>query len=212
MIENLNTWFWLNQCFCEMNSHLSWSAFWKCRVPALIRQQRVEVSWNYFLHHLIVWIVNEDVPEDCSSGFQSEVLLRCYSILSWLICLKLCLNLKCTKVQYVESGFRPAAFTMYFLLFLGSSAAPNLPLLFHFVPTAATISCPWSAGQVAAAASPGTAVLSAAFFCSVRGAVLSLLCRLEFTALTTAQLCFVLRFLVTNTFYFLAVAPAISVL
>jgi len=99
-----------------------------------------------------------------------------------------------------------------FLLFLGSSAAPNLPLLFHFVPTAATISCPWSAGQVAAAASPGTAVLSAAFFCSVRGAVLSLLCRLEFTALTTAQLCFVLRFLVTNTFYFLAVAPAISVL
>jgi len=110
-----------------------------------------------------------------------------------------------------------------FLLFLGSSAAPklpllfhfvppNLPLLFHFVPTAAAISCPWSAGHVAAAASPGTTVLSTAIVRSVRGVVLSLLCRLEFTALTTDQLFFVLRFLVTNTFYFLAVAPAISVL
>jgi len=110
-----------------------------------------------------------------------------------------------------------------FLLFVGSSAAPklpllfhfvppNLPLLFHFVPTAAAISCPWSAGHVAAAASPGTTVLSTAIVRSVRGVVLSLLCRLEFTTLTTAQLCFVLWFLVTNTFYFLAVAPAISVL
>ena len=72
-----------------------------------------------------------------------------------------------------------------FLLFLGSSAAPklpllfhfvppNLPLLFHFVPTAAAISCPWSAGQVAAAASPRTAFLVAAIVYSVRGAVLSL--------------------------------------
>ena len=99
-----------------------------------------------------------------------------------------------------------------FLLFLGSSAAPDPSLLFHFVPTAAAISCPWSTGQVAAAASPGTAVFAAATVRSVRGAVLSLLCRLEFTALTTDQLCFVLWFLVTNTFYFLAVAPAISVL
>ena len=110
-----------------------------------------------------------------------------------------------------------------FLLFLGSSAAPklpllfhfvppNLPLLFHFVPTAAAISCPWSTGQVAAAASPGTAVFAAATVRSVRGAVLSMLYRMKFTALTTDQLRFVLRFLVTNTFYFLAVAPAISVL
>jgi hypothetical protein len=88
-----------------------------------------------------------------------------------------------------------------FLLFLGSSAAPNLPLLFHFVPTAAAISCPWFAGQVAAAASPGTAVLAAAIVRSVRGVVLSLLCRLEFTALTTAQLCFVLWFLVTHILF-----------
>ena len=37
--------------------------------------------------------------------------------LSYSSSVKLCLNLKCTKVQYAESGFQPAAFTMYFYCF-----------------------------------------------------------------------------------------------